>query len=72
MKAMLLLLLGVRLVFLVLACFGCVFAILSGLKQGVEWYWPAGGALGLALCGYLIGQVWSSLKATWQLPRSGK
>jgi hypothetical protein len=53
-------------VFLVLACFGCIFAIISGLREGVEWYWPAGGVLGLGLCGFLIGQVWASLKATWK------
>jgi len=66
MKSMMLFLLGVRLLFLVLACFGCIFAIISGLRTGVEWYWPAGGVLGLGLCGFLIGQVWASLKATWQ------
>ena len=66
MKSMMLFLLGVRLLFLVLACFGCVFAIISGLRTGVEWYWPAGGVLGLGLCGFLIGQVWASLKATWK------
>ena len=67
MKTMMLILLGVRLLFLVLACFGCVFAILSGLRTGVEWYWPAGGVLGLGLCGFLIGQVWASLRATWRM-----
>ncbi len=66
MKTMMLFLLGVRLLFLVLACFGCIFAIISGLRKGVEWYWPAGGVLGLGLCGFLIGQVWASLKATWR------
>ena len=66
MKSMMLILLGVRLLFLVLACFGCIFAIISGLRTGVEWYWPAGGVLGLGLCGFLIGQVWASLKATWK------
>ena len=53
MKSMMLFLLGVRMLFLVLACFGCIFAIISGLRTGVEWYWPAGGVLGLGLCGFL-------------------
>ncbi len=66
MKSMILFLLGVRLLFLVLACFGSMFAIISGLREGVEWYWPAGGVLGLGLCGFLIGRVWASLKATWK------
>lgn len=66
MKTMMLILLGVRMLFLVFACFGCVFAIISGLRPGVEWYWPTGGALGLGMCGFLIGRVWASLKATWK------
>jgi len=32
----------------------------------VEWYWPVGGVLALGLCGFLIGKVWASLKATWK------
>jgi hypothetical protein len=66
MKFMMLFLLGVRLLFLAAASLGCLFAILSAGRPGVEWFWPAGGVVGLALCGYLIGHVWKSLKAVLQ------
>ncbi len=63
MKNMMMLLLGVRLLFLAVASLGCFFAILSAGRPGVEWYWPVGGLVGLGLCGFLIGQVWKSIKA---------
>ncbi len=65
-KKFILFLLAVRMIFLGLASLGCVFAIVSGFKDGVEWYWPVGGVLALGLCGFLIGQVWASMKATWK------
>ena len=66
MKKFILFLLAVRMIFLGLASLGCLFAIVSGFKDGVEWYWPVGGVLALGLCGFLIGKVWASLKATWK------
>lgn len=66
MKTMMLILLGVRLLFLAAAGAFCVFGLLHAGDPKVAWYWTAGHLVVLAACGFLIGRVWASLKATWQ------
>ena len=66
MKTMMLLLLGVRLLFLSAAGAMCVYGLLHAADPKVAWYWTVGHAVVLAACVFLIGRVWASLKATWQ------
>ena len=65
MKTMLLILLGVRLLFLSAAGAMCIYGLLHAADPKVQWYWTLGHAVVLATCVFLIGRVWASLKATW-------
>ena len=66
MKTMMLILLGVRLLFLSAAGAMCLYGLLHAADPKVAWYWTVGHALVLAACVFLIGRVWASLKATWK------
>ena len=66
MKTMMLILLGVRLLFLSAAGAMCVYGLLHAADPKVQWYWTVGHAVVLAACVFLIGKVWTSLKATWK------
>ena len=66
MKTMMLLLLGVRLLFLSAAGAMCLYGLLHAADPKVAWYWTVGHAVVLAACVFLIGRVWASLKATWK------
>ena len=66
MKSMMLFLLGVRLLFLSAAGAMCVYGLLHAADPKVLWYWTVGHVVVLTGCVFLIGQVWASLKATWQ------
>ena len=63
---MLLFLLVVRMLFLSAAGAFCIFGLLHAADPKVQWYWTVGHVVVLAACVFLIGQVWASLKATWQ------
>jgi hypothetical protein len=65
MKYMMLFLLGMRLLFLSAAGAFCIFGLLHAADPKVPWYWTVGHVVVLAACGFLIGRVWASLKATW-------
>jgi hypothetical protein len=66
MKTMMLFLLGVRLLFLSAAGAMCVYGLLHAADPKVLWYWTVGHVVVLAGCVFLIGKVWTSLKATWK------
>ena len=66
MKAMMLFLLGVRLLFLSAAGAMCIYGLLHAADPKVQWYWTLGHAVVLAACVFLIGRVWASVKATWK------
>jgi hypothetical protein len=66
MKTMMLILLGVRLLFLAAAGAMCLYGLLHAADPKVQWYWSVGHAVVLAACVFLIGRVWASLKATWK------
>ena len=63
---MLIFLLVVRMLFLSAAGAFCIFGLLHANDPKVQWYWTVGHLVVLAACGFLIGRVWASLKATWQ------
>jgi hypothetical protein len=65
MKTMLLILLGLRLLFLSAAGAMCVYGLLHAADPAVAWYWTVGHVVVLAASVFLIGRVWASLKATW-------
>ncbi len=66
MKAMMLFLLGVRLLFLSAAGAMCVYGLLHAADPKVLWYWTVGPVVVLAACVFLLGHVWASHKSTWQ------
>ena len=66
MKSMMHILLSVRLLFLSAAGAFCIWGLLHDADPKVQWYWTVGHAVVLAACVFLVGQVWASLKATWQ------
>jgi len=66
MKFMMLILLGMRLLFLSFAGAFCIFGLLHAADPKVQWYWTVGHVVVLVACGFLIGRVWASLKATWK------
>ncbi len=66
MKAMMLFLLGVRLLFLSAAGAMCIYGLSHAADARMEWYWTLGHVVVLAACVFLIGRVWASVKATWK------
>ena len=62
---MLLILLGMRLLFLSAAGAMCVYGLLHAADPKVAWYWTLGHAVVLGASVFLIGKVWASLKETW-------
>lgn len=66
MKKMMLFLLGVRMLFLAAATAMCLYGLFAQGEVDPGFGWRLGYLGGLLLCGFLIGQVWKSLKATWR------
>ena len=66
MKTMMLILLGVRMLFLSFAGAFCIFGLLHAADPKVQWYCTVGHVVVLVACVFLIGRVWASLKATWK------
>jgi len=66
MKKMMLFLLGVRMLFLAAATAMCLFGLFARGEVDPGIGWRIGYFAGLMVCGFLIGQVWKSLKATWR------
>lgn len=67
MKAMILFLLVVRMLFLGAAGAMCIFGLTAQGEAAseVHWGWRVGYGFGLLLCGFLIGRVWQTMKVTW-------
>lgn len=66
MKAMLLFLLAVRMLFLLGAAGLCIWGFLAAGEPGAAqtpWLWKVGYAVGLIVTSVLIGFVWKSAKA---------